>query len=438
MKKSVRFRGIRHWLIACSCWLLGIGLAVEITRADPPAPALEQLPEGLTRAGAVSWALQYNPELAAFRQQHGIAAAGIVIARTYPFNPILENRVQGNSGPQSATITNRVALEHILLLEVELRGQRTYRRQSASAALTRTDWEIAFQELSLAVRVLRAFDTFIYRQEKLQLIHDNIELNRRSLEQLRALRQAGKTLAQTDLILAETEEYAARAQVGSGQTSLSTAATELRRALGVVGVTLTVAGTLQWSDRPWDAEALIPEALDRRPDLHARQAALAEAEARLQLAIADRYGNPVIGPAYTYDPTRIHLIGGQLNFPIPLFNVHQGEIMQRRAERSQALLNVRQTDVAIRQDVVAALERLRSARTWAAFYRNEIIPQLENALKQMQSLLEQGQGDVLKLIDTRRKFISARDSYLDALLEVSQAQADLAAAVGDPALDIAP
>ncbi len=33
------------------------------------------------------WALQQNPLLAAVRQQHGTAAAGIVIAQTYPFNP---------------------------------------------------------------------------------------------------------------------------------------------------------------------------------------------------------------------------------------------------------------------------------------------------------------------------------------------------------------
>src|SRR5581483_154969 len=155
---------------------------------------------------------------------------------------------------------------------------------------------------------------------------------------------------------------------------------------------------------------------------------------RLRLAIADRYGNPIVGPAYTCDSTRINLIGGQLNIPLPILNTHEGDILQRKAELCRALLELRQTDVAIRQDVYAALDRLNNARAWAVTYRDEIIPQLEKALKEMESLLQQNLTDALRLIDVRRKLIGARDSYVDALWEVSQAQADLAAAVGDPSL----
>ena len=42
------------------------------------------------------------------------------------------------------------------------------------------------------------------------------------------------------------------------------------------------------------------------------------------------------------------------------------------------------------------------------------------------------------LYATASAFTRARDGYLDALFEVNQAQADLAAAVGDPALALNP
>jgi hypothetical protein len=42
--------------------------------------------------------------------------------------------------------------------------------------------------------------------------------------------------------------------------------------------------------------------------------------------------------------------------------------------------------------------------------------------------------DVLRVIDVHRKLLRARDGYLDTLWELRQAQADLAAALGDPAL----
>jgi outer membrane protein TolC len=44
--------------------------------------------------------------------------------------------------------------------------------------------------------------------------------------------------------------------------------------------------------------------------------------------------------------------------------------------------------------------------------------------------------DVLRLIDVRRRLLRARDGYLDAQFELSQAEADLAAAIGDPSLII--
>src|SRR5437764_1945154 len=106
-------------------------------------PSDETLPPVLTLPAAVGWTLQYNPELATLRQEHGIAAAGIVIARTYPYNPVTQSTVLGVTGPPSAGITNRVANHHSITLDVEIRGQRFFRQQAAFAALRRTDWEIA-------------------------------------------------------------------------------------------------------------------------------------------------------------------------------------------------------------------------------------------------------------------------------------------------------
>jgi hypothetical protein len=120
---------------------------------------------------AIVLALERNPELAAFRQQRGIAAAAVVVAETYPFNPLWEARVQANSGPASAGITNLVANEHLVLTELEIRGQGTYRREAAYAAQTRSEWEIAHQEILLSIRVIRAFQSVLYRQEKVNLLN---------------------------------------------------------------------------------------------------------------------------------------------------------------------------------------------------------------------------------------------------------------------------
>ena len=82
-----------------------------------------------------------------------------------------------------------------------------------------------------------------------------------------------------------------------------------------------------------DADHLLSSALADRPDLFVRRAAVVEAEARLNLQRADRWGNPTVGPVYQTDQSRLRFTGIQIGAPIPIFNHNQGEIHQREAER---------------------------------------------------------------------------------------------------------
>src|SRR6266851_7185685 len=110
---------LRRGILGYFSAVVALGLLTATARAEP-------VPEVLTRDVAVRWGLQNNPELAALRQQHGISAAAVVIAETYPFNPIWEAKVRATNGPESAGITNRVSNEHKFLIDVEIRGQGAF------------------------------------------------------------------------------------------------------------------------------------------------------------------------------------------------------------------------------------------------------------------------------------------------------------------------
>jgi cobalt-zinc-cadmium efflux system outer membrane protein len=402
----------------------------------PPA----QPPEALSPEDVIRWALEHNPEIAAVRQQHGVAAAGVVIAHTYPFNPVLESKVRYAAGPESAGVTNVLSNEHKLLLDVEVRGQRRFRREAALAALSRTDLEIASQEVALAVRALRAFDAVVYRRRKLQVLTDTVELNTRAAAQVEELVTKGRLNA-ADLIVIRTEAEDARAQLGPGTSALVAAQHDLSRVLNVTDGKFTLVGGFEAQPAlEGDGERLLQTALERRPDLQARQVAVGEADARLRLEIANRYGNPNVGPAYEYDPTRVNLIGVQVALPLPVFNTHRGEIQQREAERARAAADLRQAEATVRQDVAAAVARLKSARRSLAAYHDRLRPELETALKDLRTLFDnRAPGvDLLRVIDVQRKYIKARESELDALFELRMAAADLALAVGDPFLALHP
>ncbi len=433
-------RYVYAWAIAAVAMMLGQA-GGQTADLPPPTTVTSNTSQArpLTLEQALQWALENNPALRYQRQAHNIAAAEMVIARTYPFNPTWENRIQQASGPASAGITNAVPIEELLLLELEIRGQGKYRREVACAALSRTDWTIAAQEQTLAVQVVRAFNALLYQQEKVRLLERVVQLDQQLVSDVTRLFRAN-TLGASDRIVAETELDDARAALSLGSLNVNTAQAALRTTLGAVTETFTAEGTFELPETPLDEAALASQALERRPDLHARQSALTEADATLRLTVADRFGNPTIGPAFTYDPTRVSSIGAQINIPLPVLNTHRGAIMRTEALRIQALLDLQQTQITIRQEVEAAVAHLRAAQGRATMYRTRVLPNLEKSLQDMRRLfLAKVQGvDLLKVVDVQRKLGLAQAAYLDALYEESQARAELFAAVGSLPVAAAP
>jgi outer membrane protein TolC len=413
-------------LIACMAWVAPAGAA---------PPAIEPPPPTMTREAAVRYALEHNPQLEVVRQQRGIATAGVVLAKIYPYNPVFQSVELGVNGPASAGVTNHLFNENYAVLQIELFGQGAYRRAAADAAVTRTEWEIATQEIATAVSVVRAYDTVLYREQKLKVIDETIRLNEELVAQGRRLLDAGRLRA-ADLILARTELDAARVTRGQGRTALAVARAELRRLLGTLEDGFAVGGELDPPLPNLDTQMLTPYAVQLRPEMHARAAAVAEAEARLKLQVADRFGNPAVGPRVDYNETRANFIGVVVTGPIPVINRRQGEIAQRRADVARAQADLRSTETQVALAVQAALARLAEARKWADEYPAEVLPNLEKARQDLERLFAQNDPgvDLLRVLGVQRNLLRATDAYIDARFEVSQARSDLAAAVGDPAL----
>src|SRR5438105_450743 len=80
------------------------------------AVANEPTPQIFTPDEAVRFALENNPFLQAVRQQRGFAQGGVVIARTYPYNPISQLTFFGVAGEA----TNRFAQAYKVTLDVEI------------------------------------------------------------------------------------------------------------------------------------------------------------------------------------------------------------------------------------------------------------------------------------------------------------------------------
>jgi outer membrane protein TolC len=421
--------------------------ALAIAEPAPPSPCdpagasaePEQIPSNLTLSDAVRFAIRHNPTLATLRKQRGIAVAGITIANTYPFNPIVQNFIWGDGGPSSAGITNRVFNEHTTRLDLELRGQGKHRRAWAQATLSRTDWDIATQEVLTGVQVLRAFDTAVHRREKLRVLEQTARLQEEVAGAIGRLVEQGQQ-SPIELTLARADVVEAQTAVAPARNALIVAENDLSRLLGVIDTPYSLEGTLEKSLPLLDETELVAEAEQRRPDLHSLQMAVQEAEARVRLEIANRYGNPSVGPAFEYNETSVTFVGMWAIWQIPVLNTRRGDIQQRQAERARAVQAVQSLEVTLRQDVRTALRRLQAAEETANVFRTHTIPTLRAARADLDRLFSAGQPGVTlaRVIAIRTRLLAAFNNYLDVLLELSLAGADLAAAVGDPSLALLP
>jgi cobalt-zinc-cadmium efflux system outer membrane protein len=413
-------------------WSLTVVLLSVLVR---PAPANEPLT--LTAPEAMARALRDNPELAVQRQRLGIAAADIVIARSLPMNPQWQGEFRGAAGPPSAGITSHFTTFHALLFTLQPHGARQMREQAAAAGLSRVEAEIAHQETRLALAVYRAVHEVVYRQERIALAERLVQTTETTSEQFNKLAKVIR-IAELDKLLLRTDVADAKAQVQTARQAHITAGQELRRLLGMTAGTLRLSASLAPAPLAWRAEELQTLALERRPDLQARRAAVAEAEARLRLERANRFGNPQLGPSYEFNETQVNFIGAQFAVPIP-WNRKRGEILQREAELTKALLEARQSEVEIQIEVQSALEQWRQAEAEVALYEQELLPAIRGALAEADKFVRAGQpdADLAKLLEFHRRLARAEEGYLNARWNRIAARAQLAAAVGDAGLAVA-
>jgi cobalt-zinc-cadmium efflux system outer membrane protein len=150
----------------------------------------------------------------------------------------------------------------------------------------------------------------------------------------------------------------------------------LRRAMGLTD-----------SDKPWRiisehpvtaagdprAEELVPLALERRLDL---AAARREVE-RLEYALAltrKWWLSPVFVGAETERGPNQFVTGPHFRADIPLFDQKQAEVAREEALIRQARQRVADLEAQIRTEVRTAVDRVRTARRVARFYRDEVVP----------------------------------------------------------------
>ncbi len=242
-----------------------------------------------------------------------------------------------------------------------------------------------------------------------------------------------------------------RADVIDAEQGIGVAAARLARRLNLdPSVQLQPAGgpvsliNLVALDTP--VEELVQVALRQRPDLGARTAEIAQAEAYVKEEMAGPCCRPsgwataagVFGGGSNLTPPLIGNFAGRNDFDVRLYwtfmNLGFGNlalIKQRQAEMSQAIAMRARTVNRAREEVVQALAEAKVSLNQVGIARRELRSSHESFHEDLERS-RQNLGRFIEVINSLNLLAGARANLIDAIVNYDQAQFRLWVALGTP------
>ncbi|QXI31587.1 TolC family protein [Pseudomonas vanderleydeniana] len=387
--------------------------------AAPAAMAAQRL--SLAQAVEAAWTT--NPELAAARQEIGMAEGDRLQAGLVP-NPVLSWEAEDT---RRNTSTTTVMLSQAL----ELGGKRGARIDVASRGQEVARLELERRGNELRAEVTQAFYAALRAQTGLELARQSRALAERGLEVAQGRVRAGKS--------SPVEETRARVQLSEtdllvrrAQTLEASAYRELARAIGVAQTAFDSLDDRDLSPGKPPSVAPVLVALDESAPLRLAQAQIEQREAALASERAQRIPDLTVSVGSQYsreDRERVNVVG--LSMPLPLFNRNQGNVLSaaRRADQARDLRNA--TQLSLQTQTRSALDQWASAAREVESFDQVILPAARSAVDAATRGFEMGKFGFLEVLDAQRTLIAARSQFLESLASATDARVTLERVYGD-------
>ncbi|MBI2795287.1 MAG: TolC family protein [Gemmatimonadetes bacterium] len=285
-----------------------------------------------------------------------------------------------------------------------------------------------------------------------ELSRDVLALNERLSDVARRQLREGE-ISKLDFNLAVIELGRSRARTVGAARDRDDADLELRRLLGLdrraviqpivdsahrhlaldsTGAVVPGAGALAAGGRSVDA--LTASAITRRPDLLARDAAVARAAAEVSLAGREAFPNLIARLT-----TEGAVTGGStvprvgIGLAVPILNRNGGAIDARGAAHRQLQRDRASTVQRIRAEVEAAVRAYVAATTEVELLESTVLLPARENRQLLEAAYREGKVGLPVLLLIRNQVIDAEQAYWSAWLAEREALAALAAATGENA-----
>lgn len=390
-------------------------LAASPATASSPVPGTVGVPRTLDLDSVGRLARARDPNLAAARDQVGVARARAYDAGLLPDPTLglsLDHPFNGGAPSDHHTAWSASLTESLIGL---ITHGETHSAASAHYAATLLSWRWQAEQVALKARV-----TYLDAWAAGREVHALRREARAAREVLAAARKAHAAGALSAVLYQQALQQAA-----SVRSRLQSAADRQVQADAALSNMLRVRAGRGWHLAPpapasappaATVDAAIARLPERRLDLLALQAGYRSADAHLRADILAQFPLLDIGFTRSRDNTGVNMIGFGITLRLPIFNGNRGKIAIDRATR-KALNAAYQAHLdAAANNVRASYERLRLVRRELSGLQGQL-PALAQAARASEQAL--ARGDV-----TRFQAFSARTAWLDARIDADRLRAN--------------
>jgi cobalt-zinc-cadmium efflux system outer membrane protein len=241
-----------------------------------------------------------------------------------------------------------------------------------------------------------------------------MEIVQRSAKAALALEESGDG-SRADTLLLEVEQDRAEYMLQNAAALLQAAQRNLAAAMGdpdlVIGH-LDGDLTTALPDYPYQLTqaGLLTNAL-----VQSAQIEIERNQLLLERAVVQPFPNITVAGGYMYQVMAPHdqaMI--QLSFPLPTWNKNQGNIQAAQAGVVKSTYLARKTQVDLTKQLAMATGRFDVARQQAAKFERAILPKARESVRLNQLGFDQGQFDLLRVLQSQRALIENELSYLSS------------------------
>ena len=371
--------------------------------------------ERVTADEAVRLALHNNTALQAHQHTMAVAEGDLRQARTFPHNPRLEwegrtGREGNGTGQHARTFTVKLSQE------IPLGGKWRHRQQIAGAGLDRTTWDVQNAQRELVKEVKETFYRILFLEEKRAFTDQALELAQQLVHVAEERYRVGER-PQLDVNLSRVEVHNVQRQRLEVLSQLTQTRAMLNRLLArPPEAPLTVSGTLDTPPHLLDIEHLRQQALQQRPDLRSRNAAVEMATGEVALAQAQRVPDVEVAFIFEREETGADIrqtFGGGLAVPLPLWNRNAGGIAAAQARTRVAALERTALQQVVATEVANTVTELQRLRTTLQLLHETMLPQSQDTLALLRQAFRAGEVGIVPLVTAQRAFMAISYEYLE-------------------------